>query len=325
MAGRRRHTWRWHLAWSIPALGIAATAAVLPHLDLLAGGIVPILQAVVPLASVGMLVLVVIPLIARAWFAAGILVIGALFAGVPALTPLKASTECASATSVTVLSFNAKVAGADPRELAARIRAVDADVVTLLETDEAMIDALLNDEGLAAVLPYRTREASAGGFNGSVILSAHPLTEEEGIPGSVFDQVSAVATLPDGTEVRLAAVHPPPPVGQPRDWHDAVSEIDTWIRGTNDPHLIVAGDFNASYAHPVFRQLASPLRTAAEAAGPVPWATWPEEKPVPAFTAIDHVLARGAEPIGWESFHVSGSDHRAVVGTFSLCAEDSGR
>jgi endonuclease/exonuclease/phosphatase (EEP) superfamily protein YafD len=323
MTGGTQRTSRRQLAWAIPALVVAVPAAVLPHLNVLAGGIVPILQALLPVAAVAMLVLAVVPLIARAWLAAGILVLGALLAGVPALTSVKAPAECAGATPLTVLSFNAKVAQGDPGELAGLIRSSEADAVALLETDEEQIDALLNGEGLSSALPYRTREVSAGGFNGSVILSAHPLSDEEEIAGSVFDQVSAVATLADGTEVRLAAVHPPPPVGQPVDWHDAVSDIDDWIRGTSDEHLVVAGDLNASFAHPAFRQLASSLRTAAEAAGPIPWPTWPEEKPVPAFTAIDHVLARGAEPTGWQSVAISGSDHRAVVGSWALCGSEA--
>lgn len=187
-----------------------------------------------------------------------------------------------------------KFSGADPAALSALVRATEADVVVLLAADEGFIHAILTEHELADILPYRTREVDPRPASGSVILSLYPLSLEEDIPGSEFDQVSAVATLPGGGEVRLAA----------------------------DSRLIVAGDFNASFAHPVLRRLASDLRSGAEAAGLIPWPTWPEEKPVPAFTAIDHIFARDAVPPDWNSFYVEGSDHRAVVAQWHLCAEN---
>ncbi|WP_322411312.1 endonuclease/exonuclease/phosphatase family protein [Microbacterium invictum] len=314
-ARRRRSRW----VWAGVALAVAVVAVALPHLDTQAGGVIPAAQALVPLGAVGLVVLAVVPLFFRAWAAAAILVVGAVMAGLPTLTPLRAAAECATTTTVTVVTFNAKFAGADPALLAERIDEAGADIVALVETDETHIDAVLSERGLAAALPYRTRETSEGGVNGSVILSAFPLRDGEDIEGSVFDQVTAVAALPDGEEFRVAAVHPPPPIGQPADWRAGLGALEQWIREAPDERLIVAGDLNASYAHPAFRHLASTLRTAAEAAGPIPWPTWPEERPVPAFTAIDHVLARGAVPMAWDSFSVPGSDHRGVVGEWSLC------
>ncbi|MEI3868336.1 endonuclease/exonuclease/phosphatase family protein [Microbacterium sp. CCNWLW134] len=311
---------RARLIWTVVALLVAAFAAVLPHLDVLVGGLVPIAQALIPVGAIGLLVLAVVPLFFRAWAAAVILVVGAVLAGLPALTPLRAGTECAADASITVVAFNAKFAGADPALLAARIADADADIVALVETDEVHIEAVLRERGLAAALPHRTRETTEGGVRGSVILSAFPLRGEQEISGSVFDQVTAVATLPGGDEVRVAAVHPPPPVGQPVDWRTAIGALDRWIGEAPDERLIVAGDLNASYAHPGFRELASSLRSAAEAAGPIPWPTWPQERPVPAFTAIDHILARGAVPTGWDSFSVPGSDHRGVIGDWAICS-----
>lgn len=317
-AGTRRLSRR-HLAWTIAALAVSIPVALLPHLDVLAGGLVPIAQALLPVGALALLALAIVPLLARAWLAAGVLALGAALAVVPALTPVSAASVCPSPAPLTVLSFNAKFAGADPEQLADLIASSGADVVMLVETSEDLIDDVLSRSGLAEALPHRTKQVSQNAYKGTVILSAYPLSAETDIPGSVFDQVSAVATLPDGTGVRVAAVHPPPPVGQPGDWHSAVTAIDEWIRATTDSRLVVAGDFNASYSHPVFRHLTSGLRMAAEAAGVIPWPTWPQEKPVPAFTAIDHVLARGAVPTGWDSAYIPGSDHRAVIAEWALC------
>jgi endonuclease/exonuclease/phosphatase (EEP) superfamily protein YafD len=320
---RRRRRRRREIAWAIPALLVAIFAAVLPHLDLYSGAVVPVLQSLLPVGSVVLALLAVVLLVARVRAAAIILFAGALAAIVPTLTPIHPAPACDARTPLTVLSFNAKFAHGDPAELAKLIRAQKPDVVVLVETDETMIDALLGSQGLRTTFPYRTGEVTPGGVDGGVILSSYPLRDEERIPGSVFDQVTAIATLPDGSDLRLAAVHPPSPVGQPSDWHHGVSAIHSWIDRTSDPRLVMAGDFNSSFAHPVFRALASSLTSAAQAAGPIPWPTWPQEKPVPAFTAIDHILARGATPTGWASFHIDGSDHRAVVGNWKLCAPAS--
>lgn len=313
--GRRR---RRQLIWAIPAAIVAILAAVLPHIGFLGGEVLPVLQALVPVGAIALVLLAVIPLIARAWGAALILILGAVVAVVPTLTPLRGA-PCEVRTPLTVLSFNAKFAHADPAQLSRLIRSERAQIVILVETDEALIDAVLHRNGLETMLPYRTREVTPGGVNGSVILSAYPLHDEEDVPGSVFDQVTAIATLPDGSAIRVAGIHPPSPVGQPHDWYRGLTAIDGWLHRTSDPRLVVAGDWNSSYAHPVFRRLASSLRDAEQAAGPIPWPTWPEEKPVPAFTAIDHILARGAVPTGWDSFHITGSDHRAVVANLKLC------
>ncbi|MEV8266219.1 endonuclease/exonuclease/phosphatase family protein [Microbacterium sp. NPDC076911] len=318
---RRGPRRRWLIIWTAVAVVISVGAAMLPYLDIRGISAIPVAQALVPLGAVVLLLLGITSLAFRAWVAALVLLIGAVISGAPALTPLhSAQASCETGAPLTVLSFNAKLAGASPTALAELVRKTEPNAVVLLETDETLIEAVLGEHELAKVLPHRTREVSPGAANGSVILSAYPLSLKENIPGSEFDQVSAVTTLPGGSKVRLAAVHPPPPVWQPNGWYSGIEDIAMWANQTPEARVVIAGDFNASFAHPVLRRMASGLRSAAEAAGPIPWATWPEEKPVPAFTAIDHVFARGATPAGWDSFYVEGSDHRAVLAQWNICA-----
>lgn len=315
----RRRPRRWALVWTIAAVIVSVGAAVLPHLEIRGVAAIPIAQALVPLGALVLLVVALTSLVLRIWAAAVVLLVAAVISGAPALTPVAAGQQCESVGSMTVVSFNAKLAGAAPAALSELIRTTNTDAVILLETDETLIRAVLSEGGLAEALPYRTREVSEGPASGSVILSAYPLSQEENVPGSEFDQVSAVATVAGAGDVRLAAVHPPPPVWQPNGWRNGIDDVGAWVRQTSDDRLIVAGDFNASFAHPALRRFASGLRTAAEAAGPLPWPTWPEEKPVPAFTAIDHIFGRGAIPSSWDSSPVAGSDHRAVIATWHLC------
>ena len=293
----RRRTRRQVITWTTVAATISLLAAALPYLEIRGVAAIPVLQALVPLGAVALLVF-----------------------GIPTLTPIREAQMCEAGTPLTVLSFNAKLSGADPAALSELIRATRPDAVVLLETNETLIDAVRIQNDLADALPYRTREVTQGQASGSVILSAHPLSLEENVPGSEFDQVSAVATMPGDVDVRLAAAHPPPPVWQPNGWLRGLDDMAAWVDQTSDDRLIVAGDFNASFAHPALRRLASGLRSGAEAAGPVPWPTWPEGRLVPAFTAIDHVFARDAAPSDWHSYAVDGSDHRAVVARWALCA-----
>lgn len=307
------------LVWTTFAIAVSAVAAVLPHLEISGIAAIPVAQALVPVGAVGLLILAGVSLVLRSWTAAAAFVLGAVISVIPALTPLHAGAECEVDRTATILSFNAKFADADPAALSDLIRATEPMAVILLETSEPLIEAILFEHNLADALPHRTREVSPGRASGSVILSAYPLSREENVPGSEFDQVSAVATVPGAGDVRIAAVHPPPPVWQPNGWRDGLDDIAAWVRDAPDETLIVAGDFNASFAHPALRRLASGLRSGAEAAGPVPWPTWPEGKVIPAFTAIDHIFARGAAPLAWSTVAIAGSDHRAVVAEWGMC------
>nr|WP_243751961.1 endonuclease/exonuclease/phosphatase family protein [Leucobacter weissii] len=265
-------------------------------------------------------------LVLRAWGAAAVLAAAAVAGVLPTLTPTGAFAQAdgvacgAEAAAFRVVSFNAQFGEADPGRLAAQIRDEDPDAVILVEATEPLIRALLVDEGLAEALPERSGEVSTGGASGSVILSAHPLRDEDRAPGSAFDQPTAVAAVPGFGDVRLVAVHPHPPIPGARLWRDGLGMLDRWLEAAPDETLIVAGDFNASYAHPAFRELAGGFVNASAAAGPIPWPTWPEsDRPIPAFTAIDHVLVRGGAPAEWRSFAVEGSDHRGVAAGLRLC------
>ncbi|MET2011531.1 endonuclease/exonuclease/phosphatase family protein [Microbacterium chocolatum] len=310
---------RRRVVWTTFAIAVSAVAAVLPHLEIPGIAAVPVAQALVPVGAVGLLILAVASLLFRSWTAAAAFVLGAVVSVIPTLAPLHAGAECEIDRRATVLSFNAKFADADPVAVSDLIRTTEPIAVILLETSEPLIDAILSAHDLADAFPHRTREVSSGQASGSVILSAYPLSREEDVPGSEFDQVSAVATVPGAGDVRIAAVHPPPPVWQPNGWRDGLDDIAAWVRDSPDETLIVAGDFNASFAHPALRRLASDLRSGAEAAGPIPWPTWPEEKAIPAFTAIDHIFARGATPLEWSTVAIAGSDHRAVVAEWGMC------
>lgn len=87
----------------------------------------------------------------------------------------------------------------------------------------------------------------------------------------------------------------------------------------NGMPLVMAGDFNATAAHPQFRALAAGLVEASPRFGPWAGATWPADMDLPAFAGIDHVLVRGLAVLDSERFSVPGTDHHGIVAHLASC------
>lgn len=174
----RRRTRRQVVIWTAVAATISLCTAALPFLEVRGVAAIPVAQALVPLGVIALALLALTAAFLRLWAAALVLVLGAVIGGVPTLTPVRTAQACEISAPLTVMSFNTKLADADPAALSELIRTSESDAVILLEADERLIDELLTAHGLVDVLPYRTREVSAGQASGSVILSAYPLSLE---------------------------------------------------------------------------------------------------------------------------------------------------
>lgn len=301
----------------VVAAGILAVClATGPHLDFLGNGLVPIAQALLPLTClVGLVLAGVLMIWRRTRIPATILLMGVVVGAIPLLVPHSA-TAAPTADDLTVLSLNAEVGNANVSQLATLVRTEDVDVVVLVETDEDLINALLATE-VGAQLQYRSGAVTPGGTSGSAILSRFDLKEEPGIavpPGVVaFDQPVVTLQHPTLGSVRVAGVHPFPPLGGGTNWHGGLQAISAWQANHTDIPLVLAGDFNASYAHPSFRRIASSFADTATAGGIFPVSTWPAYGAVPPFTAIDHVLVRGLAPTAWERIAIDGTDHFGIL------------
>lgn len=317
-ANRRRV--RWHPWLSIPAGLAAVVLAVLPHLAVVRPWVVPSLQAVTPVAALGVVLAAVVLALVRRWFPALILVLGAALAVTPGLVPWPMAPDAqapAGAAELTVLSLNVQYGRADAQAVVDTVTAHDVDVVVLLEADEALL-AELAALGLDE-MAHRTEPISSGGAAGSAILSAYPLHLDGRIDlpqvSAQFDQPVAVVDHPELGQVRVAAIHPVPPIDTVESWQASLRGLDDWQGARTDLPLVLAGDFNSGYPHPQFRAIAADLTDTASLAGPLPRPTWPVGARVPAFTAIDHVLVRDLVPVAWEQVTVPGTDHRGIVAT----------
>ena len=121
-----------------------------------------------------------------------------------------------------------------------------------------------------------------------------------------------------GQPVTVTVVHPAAPVGwQDERWQRELEIIRSELAGAAGPHL-VAGDFNASRDHRVFRDiLRAGFVDCADAARQRHWPgfTWPADRRYPPLMRLDHVL--GSQPgcvvHQARTMRIPGTDHRGVL------------
>ncbi|NUL46711.1 endonuclease/exonuclease/phosphatase family protein [Cellulosimicrobium funkei] len=289
--GRRSRRRRVRTAALVTCAVLALGLAVLPHPAITVPWFVAPLQSLVPVLSLVAAVGAVVLTVARQRWAALVLGAGAVAGLVPALVPMPPpappASPAGSAASdgteeLTLLSLNTEYAGVDPTALAAAIEEYGVDVLVLLEADEGLVGDL-RARGALEGLPHRTAEIpddpQGGPAGGAVILSAHPLRSEGVAPRFAgyrhFDQPVAVVQDPGLGPVRVVGIHPVPPVGPDfvPSWDETLRGLDGWQSGRADLPLVLAGDFNASGAHPQFRALAEGFTPAAAVGGPWPGPT----------------------------------------------------
>ncbi|AQS68585.1 endonuclease/exonuclease/phosphatase family protein [Streptomyces pactum] len=218
---------------------------------------------------------------------------------------------------VRVLTSNVEF-GQGTGELISAVRREKPDLVFVQECEYACDAALRRD--LAADYPHR-RAVEGGGSEGSVILSVFPLKATPGVPATM-GMPGAVADV-RGHAVRLQLAHPMPPlpdqVGLWREELGALRDVAAEAEDSGTP-AVLAGDFNASQDHAVFRRiLDTGLRDAARLAGDDRTVTWPA-RTAPAFgVQIDHVLVSEDFTAHRARFlDLADTDHRALVVDLTL-------
>jgi endonuclease/exonuclease/phosphatase (EEP) superfamily protein YafD len=304
------------------ALPFVAAVAVLVLPDLLFG-----LDRFTPLAQLVALrpyLLVALPVLALVLLvlarrvrgavlaAAGVVVVLLVAAGMVAPRTV-ATPVSAGGRTLTVAAFNTYSGGADVAEVAALIRDEHPDLVSLVEAGAAFrskLAPLVEPLGYHLVTAVGEPEGDLGGVTAVVadhlgdvrsstwVATPFPRVELEG--GGLGD-------------VRFVAFHTlAPRRGDVPQWRSDVSLVSQWCA---DPRpAIVAGDFNATLDHSVFRSAMTGCGDAAAQRGQGLTPTWPTWLPGWLGPQIDHVLA--TDPIVAETFEVreiAGSDHRAVL------------
>lgn len=215
-----------------------------------------------------------------------------------------------------IVASNLEFGEADPTALAGEIRSRQADALVLTEVTPQALHTIQATE-IGRQLPNRAGQADLGAA-GTVVLSRYPVTQIARGSGTLNQPLVSLAT--EKGEVLVKAVHPMPPTS-PLTWHRELKNLDTALAelvATDPRPVVVAGDFNATEDHTVFRPLTRTLVDAHQAAGAGWVRTWPRESAIPAFAHLDHVLTHGLGVVDAGSFTLPGTDHSAVWARLSL-------
>jgi len=223
----------------------------------------------------------------------------------------------ASGTVLRVLTLNLWHGRADADAVVALAREAGVDVVFVQELTADAVPRL-KQAGLDDLLPH-TRLELRHGSRGGGIYARYPLGEGPRVAPVRSAQPTALLELPTGEALELICVHPAAPVVQRRDgavrWRAELAVVPP----PGGLPRVVAGDFNATLDHAVFRDvLGLGYADAARQAGTALTPTWglPEKGAV---VTLDHVLVdRSCAVLACSVHGVRGSDHRAVYAEIQL-------
>ncbi|MEV4477995.1 endonuclease/exonuclease/phosphatase family protein [Nonomuraea sp. NPDC049504] len=309
---RPRRVWRRRLTVALAVLFAAGTVVRLGGLE--TGVFLVPMAAFTPGFAVLALVVLGVAVLLRSRAAAAImLVVCACLAWCVVPRAFGDGAAPAGGRTLRVLTANLNGGRGDAAVIVDLVRRLDVDVLSIQElTWSAKVR--LTAAGLDDLLPYDISVPDVRGPEGSGIYSRHPLRERKGLFRPVGHHMPvAEVSLPGGSPVEVVVVHPVAPV--PRtvpEWHAGVASLPP--APTSGPPRILAGDFNATLDHAVFRDLLGTGYTDAAAStgnGLVP--TWPHGRSLPPLVTIDHVLTDArAGAVATQIFDVPGSDHRAL-------------
>lgn len=295
--------------------GVVAVCLALRWLDV--GGPVPMVQSLLPLAGIGAVVLLGAAAALRFWpLATATAVLLIPFAVIVAPWWSSGGADPAD-DDVVVMAANLQYGQADMNRIAELVDELGVDVLVLTEATPRTQAAV--EDGAFATLPYSSGRGryDAGG---TLVLTAteHAEVEAEQLTDTPFDQV-AVDVQVDGDTWRVLGVHTYPPGTLTRwnsaQWRDDLAALEAWAgeqpRGSR---VIIAGDLNASQAHPGFRRATAGFDSVHQQGG-FGWVrTWPDEGWVPRFIQLDHILVRELVSVDAGTVSIDGTDHAAVWG-----------
>jgi endonuclease/exonuclease/phosphatase (EEP) superfamily protein YafD len=249
----------------------------------------------------------------RSWLAAAGLLIAVVGNAGPLLPYwLPAAREAPAGDPLVIVSLNLQLG--NPRQDLGLgfLRQAGADVVVLLEVDEAWAEAV---ESLADLYPHRVVRPRADSF-GIAVLSRLPF-EAARVEPLADGPPAVIAGLPCGRQgCLLVAAHPPAPLSAA--WsagRDAQLAAIGELAATEVRPVIVAGDLNATPWSHGFRRLTGPRGLRDSARGRGVQGSWNARLWVPRIP-IDHVVVSEEVTVVSRSLGPPiGSDHLPVVAT----------
>lgn len=256
----------------------------------------------------------------------------AVVTAIAVLTPVGVVTTQAGATpppgehaqgTLRVMALNTYYNQADDAAVAEETRRVDPDVLVLSETSPAEVAAVERATHMTATAPVPDNAgASATAILVRDVRDVRDVSDTAPAPqhidedlGLTGHQTPAVG-LGQSDPVTVVGVHTRPPAysdlidGWQRDLERLGHGVDAVV--SDGTPTVIAGDLNATVAHPEFRDLldtAGMHRCGERGLGLVGPPTWPSAFP---FVRIDHILVRGASCGDGGTVRVPGTDHLGV-------------
>jgi endonuclease/exonuclease/phosphatase (EEP) superfamily protein YafD len=215
-----------------------------------------------------------------------------------------------------VLTVNIKGGRADPDTVLDCLRQHRVDILAVQEMTAEWLLAV-QQAGVTGLLPFGHADPRPGSA-GAGLWARWPLTPLAPVPGTKNATPRARVEPAAGQPVTVTVVHPAAPVNrQERRWQQDLETVAAALAGSTGPHL-VAGDFNASRDHRVFRDiLRAGFVDCADAAQQRHWPgfTWPADRRYPPLMRLDHVLGSrpGCVVHQARTMRVAGTDHRGVL------------
>lgn len=211
-----------------------------------------------------------------------------------------------------VMALNTYFNGADDASIIAETRRIDPDVLVLSETSSAEVDAVEGGTGLTSTSPVD----DSGGASGTAVLvrpgtPVSDVVEDRGLAG--HQTPSARVSVPGPVDVYGVHTLPPAFSDLISGWEENLATLRDSFEASDVP-LVLAGDFNATVAHPEFRDLLDRTGlTRCEGSSGIQrltgTPTWPDRFPL---VRIDHVLVRDGSCEDGGTVQVEGTDHRGV-------------
>ncbi|WP_081736551.1 endonuclease/exonuclease/phosphatase family protein [Amycolatopsis orientalis] len=271
--------------------------------------------ALTPYAGIATLVLALLALGLRRWWTAAVALVLTFTIAAMVLPRAFANEQKAlGGKHVRVLASNMLGGRADPGKIVGYVKEHQVDVLSLTEMTPEAVEAL-GRAGLFEILPFHVLHP-AEWASGSGLVSRYPLTPLKLSGDSDAKQPSASADLGDGVRIEVVAVHPAAPMWDRHAWVAEAKDLP-YADAEHDIRIL-AGDFNASLDHSLFRELLTRgYVDAADQLGKALTGTWTNGMvpPVP----IDHVLADKRTAIAdFKVLETPGSDHDAVYAEIVL-------
>lgn len=242
------------------------------------------------------------------------------------VAPRVLAEEPPAGQTVRVMSLNLLTGMASPSAVVGLVEREQVDIVALQELTPAAVERL-DASGFQRRFPRRQLRPKSGARGSGIYarraIRLEPLTDPR-VGEDLFLTARAALRVGGAAPVDMLSVHLTSPKSDPaaRLWEEDFEALPAAT--PRSPLRMLAGDFNATLDHRVFRELlGTGYRDAAEVAGAGLKPTRERDDSLPLPTTIDHIVVDERIGVAHFSAHdVPGSDHRAVVATLVLPGRD---